>query len=86
MAYILKRQPVRNLGRVIRFALDGEEMVRQLVMTAHDIAHEISVASPVGMRLANAEQDKEFIVPLPGDEFIVVKVLAIQDSLAPAAA
>jgi transcription elongation GreA/GreB family factor len=86
MNYIRNGKTARNLDRTIRFTLDGEELTRRLVLTAHDLAEEISVASPVGVRLANAEAEKEFIIPLPEEQFIVVKVLEVVDSVTPVVA
>jgi transcription elongation GreA/GreB family factor len=79
MVYIKDRKPVENLDRVIRFTVDGEELVRKLVITSHDIANEISVASPVGTRLACAEAGNQYTIPLPpsGDVFLVVNVLEV---------
>lgn len=81
--YITHRGPVTNMDKVIRFELDGTEVVRQLVPVVRQVGQEISIASPVGMRLANANPGQEFVIPRPGtDEFSVVKVLSIEESVA----
>ena len=75
--FTFKGKPVKNMDRVIRFMLDGDEMVKRMVLTVNDRVHEISVASPVGSRLANAEPDNEFVIPIAGPVTIRVKVLSI---------
>jgi len=85
MRYILNHEPVLNLDKVIVFELDGQRLVRRLVMTIHAV-DEISPASPVGYRLANARPGATFEIPQPDpDPCVVVKVLDILDSLAQAA-
>lgn len=86
MMYIRNGKPIANLDRTIRFTLDGEEPTRRLVLTAQDRDAEISVASPVGARLACAEIEKDILIPLPDEQFSVVKVLAITDSVIPVGA
>ena len=78
MTYILGNQPVSNLGKVIEFEYEGAHMVRKLVVTVRVFDQEISVASPVGFRLANAKVDDVFTVTRPDpDGYSVGKVLAI---------
>ncbi len=79
MAYILKRMPVTNLDRVIEFELGGEKFVRRLVMTVHEIGEEISVASPVGLHLANAKPGAVFQINV-ANECSVGKVLSVSGS------
>jgi transcription elongation GreA/GreB family factor len=84
---ILSRQPVANLGKVIAFELDGAQLVRRLVMTVRAIGEEISVASPTGTKLVNAQPGQEFHISVKGtDDYLVVKVLTITESLPQAAA
>jgi len=86
MAYIMKHQPVANLGKRIKFELGGVLLVRCLVLTVHAIGEEVSVASPVGVQLANAQPGDKLEVHQPGDEYLFGKVLSIVDSVAPVAA
>jgi transcription elongation GreA/GreB family factor len=87
MSMTVSRQPVTNLGKVIAFELDGARLVRRLVMTVRAIGEEISIASPTGAKLANAQSGQEFQVSVKGTEdFLVVKVLTIADSIPQAAA
>lgn len=87
MSMIVSRQPVANLGKVIAFELDGAQLVRRLVMTVRAIGEEISVASPTGTKLVNALPGQEFQVSVKGtDDYLVVKVLTIAESLPQAAA
>jgi transcription elongation GreA/GreB family factor len=84
---ILSRQPVANLGKVLVFDLDGARLVRRLVRTVRAIGEEISVASPTGAKLANAQPGQEFHISVKGtDDYLVVKVLTIADSIPQAAA
>jgi transcription elongation GreA/GreB family factor len=74
---VLDRQPaVLNLGRVIRFSLDGQVLERRLVLTSFDRSTEISTASPVGRKISNALPGQSFEVHL-ADGDLVVKVLSI---------
>ena len=87
MPYILGNQPASNLDKVIEFEYQGEHMVRKLVVTVREFGKEISVASPVGFRLANAKVDEVFIVMRPDpDGYLVGKVLSITNSVAQAVA
>jgi transcription elongation GreA/GreB family factor len=91
--FILKHEPVANLDKVITFELEGTRMVRRLVVTVKQFGAEISIASPVGMKLANAKPGDPFTIPSKGtvtrpdpDGYSVGKVLSIADSVAQAAA
>jgi transcription elongation GreA/GreB family factor len=56
-------------------------------MTVKQFGHEISIASPVGMKLANAKSGDQFTITRPdSDGYSVGKVLSIADSVAQAAA
>lgn len=83
MSYILNRQSVANLGALIEFVVDGVQLKRCLVITAAKM-DEISIASPVGVRLANAKAGEQFVIPMkePEPDVIVsvVKVLAASAS------
>jgi transcription elongation GreA/GreB family factor len=82
MPYILNHQPVSNLDKVIEFEYEGMRMVRKLVVTVREFGEEISVASPVGFRLANAKVDEVFTVTRPDpDGYSVGKVLVISESV-----
>lgn len=88
--YVLRGKPVVNLGALIEFVVDGVQLRRRLVITVTKIGEEISVASPVGGRLANAKAGDQFVIPMkePEPDVIVsvVKVLNIESSVAPAVA
>ena len=85
--FILKHEPVVNLDKVITFELEGTRMVRRLVVTVKQFGAEISIASPVGMKLANAKPGDPFTITRPDpDGYSVGKVLSIADSVAQAAA
>ena len=85
--FILKHEPAANLDKVITFELEGTRMVRRLVVTVKQFGAEISIASPVGMKLANAQQGEQFtIIRRDPDGYSVGKVLSIADSVAQAAA
>lgn len=87
MSMILSRQTGTNLGKVIAFELDGARLVRRLVQTVHHIGEEISIASPTGTKLVNALPGQEFQISVKGtDDYLVVKVLTIAESLPQAAA
>jgi len=78
--FILKHEPAANLDKVITFELEGTRMIRRLVVTVKQFGAEISVASPVGMKLANAKPGDPFTITRP-DGYSVGKVLSIADSL-----
>ena len=85
--FSLKREPVANLDKVIEFELEGTRMVRRLVVTVSVFGQEISIASPVGRKLANAKPGDQFTITRPDpDGYSVGKVLSIADSVAQAAA
>ena len=87
MSMILSRQTVTNLGKVIEFELDGARLVRRLVQTVQRIGEEISIASPTGTKLVNAQPGQEFQISVKGtDGYLVGKVLTIVDSVPQAAA
>ncbi len=79
MAFLFKGKPATNLDRRIEFMVDGEKLCRRLVMTANTKASdEISIASPVGTRLANAKVGQQFIIPsVAPDPDVVLSVLSI---------
>jgi len=82
--FILKHKPAANLDKVITFELEGTRMVRRLVVTVKQFGAEISIASPVGMKLANAKPGDPFTITRPDpDGYSVGKVLSIADSVAP---
>ncbi len=75
--YILNRQPVANLNKVIEFDLEGTRMKRTLVMIAMH-PDEISVASPVGNQLANAKPGQALSITVKGEERCLLgSVLAV---------
>ena len=80
--YLLSQQPMTNLFKVIVFEVDGLQMMRRLVPVVHQVGQEISIGSPVGFKLANAEPGQEFTIARPGGEHSVVKVLSIAESVA----
>lgn len=81
--YMLNHQPVTNLDKVIEFELDGMWMRRRLVPVVRQIGEEISIASPVGFTLANAQPGQEFVITRPDpNEYSIVKVLSIAESVA----
>jgi transcription elongation GreA/GreB family factor len=83
--FILKHEPVANLDKFIEFELEGTRMIRRLVVTIKQFGHEISIASPVGLKLANAKPGDEFTITRPDpDGYSVGKVLSIADSVAQA--
>jgi transcription elongation GreA/GreB family factor len=85
--FILKHEPVANLDKFIEFELEGTRMVRRLVVTVKQFGAEISIASPVGMKLANAKPGDPFTITRPDpDGYLVGKVLSICDSVAQAGA
>ena len=87
MPYILSCQSITNLDKVIVFELDGERLIRRLVRTAIRLHEEISVSSPTGSKLANAQPGQKFEVSVKGtDSYLVGKVLEIKDSLTHAGA
>jgi len=84
--FILKHEPVANLDKFIEFELEGTRMVRRLVVTVKQFGREISIASPVGLKLANAKPGDQFTITRPDpDGYSVGKVLSIADSVAQAA-
>ncbi len=63
-----------NVGRLVRFNLDGVELVRRLVNPVNGSANGLSVESPVGRVLSKARVGDRVVVQAPvGD--VVVKVL-----------
>jgi len=89
MAILLRGKPIENLWKQIEFVADGVQLQRRLVVTV-TTKDEISIASPVGMRLANATPGEQFVIPMkaPDPDVIVsvVKVLSGESSVAPAVA
>lgn len=88
MSMILNRQPVvsiSNVGRWIRFDLDGMVMLKKLVEMAFKYDVEISRACPVGHFLETAQPDQVAQVNIKTGECVVVKVLEVLDSLPQAA-
>lgn len=93
--FIVNRKNVTNLDRMIEFELDGARLTRRLVLTA-TCPTEVSIASPVGAQLANAQPGDPLQITLKGEEgYLFGKVLSVggvqlnaltQDSLAQAAA
>ena len=80
---VLKRTPMAmNLGRVIRFDSDGLILERRLVQVTDNCMNEINVESQVGRVLSGAKVGEQYSVSVP-EGVLVVKVLAIMDSLAP---
>ena len=79
MAFLFKGKPAANLDRRIEFELDNEKLVRLLVVTASTKAtDEISIASPVGTRLANAQVGQQFIIPsVAPDPDVILSVVSI---------
>ncbi len=77
--FLFKGKPAENLGKLIEFVVDGERLCRRLVVTANTkAANEISIASPVGTRLANAQVGQQFIIPsIAPDPDVVLSVLSI---------
>jgi len=74
---ILNHQTVTNLDKLIRFTLNGQEMVRRLVITAFK-PEEISLAAPVGWKLANAQPGATFEIPVEDEPSIQYEVLSIE--------
>lgn len=79
MAFLFKGKTAANLDRQIEFMLDGETLLRRLVVTKNlKAADEISIASPVGTRLANARPGEQFVIPSkPPDPDLVLSVVNI---------
>ena len=81
MAILLRGKPIENLWAQIEFVVDGVKLQRRLVITVTKIGKEISVASPVGGRLANAKPGDQFVIqmkaPEPDVVVSVVKVLPV---------
>lgn len=69
---------VSNLGRTIRFVLDGDmELSRRLVSTpVRDPAAEVNALSPVGRALLDAAPGEERVAVSPAGH-TVVKVLEV---------
>jgi transcription elongation GreA/GreB family factor len=67
-----------NLGRVVRFDLDGIRLERRLVdlPVLDDPGSELSVESPVGRALLSAAAGDELVVKAPAGD-VVVKVQAV---------
>lgn len=78
--YLLNQQPVTNLFKIIAFELDGLQITRRLVPMVRQVGQEISIASSVGFRLANATPGQEFTIARPDGESSVVKVLAVTET------
>lgn len=70
-----------NLGKIIRFDLDGLILERQLVQITDCSLNEIHVDSPVGKALAEARAGEQYAVQVP-EGTLVVKVLMVMDSIA----
>ena len=77
--FLFKGKPAANLDRWIEFMVDGEKLTRRLVMTASTKANdEISIASPVGTRLANARPGEQFVITrVAPDPDVMLSVVAI---------
>jgi len=80
MAILLRGKPIENLWAQIEFIADGVQLQRRLVVTVAK-KDEISIASPVGGRLANAKPGDQFVIPMKAPEpdvvVSVVKVLPV---------
>ena len=79
MAILSRGKPIENLWKRIEFVVDGERLCRRLVVTTNSkAADEISVASPVGVRLANAKPGEQFVIPrIAPDPDVKLNVLSI---------
>lgn len=65
-----------NVGRVVRFRLEGVELGLRLVYAVEDVATELNVESPVGRALREAQAGDSLTVRAPGGD-VVVNVLEV---------
>ena len=65
-----------NVGRRIRFTLNGVELELELVYEVRDWTREVNVESPVGRALRNAREGDKNTVMTPGG-VVVVNVLGV---------
>ena len=65
-----------NVGRVVRFKLEGVDLGMRLVHVVEDVATELNVESPVGRALREASAGDSLTVKAPGGN-VVVKVLGV---------
>ena len=70
------RLAASNVGRVVRFRLEGVELGLRLVHAVEDVATELNVESPVGRALRGARVGDSLTVRAPGGN-VVVKVLEV---------
>ena len=76
MAAVQQWARVTNVGRTVRFALEGLELEYRLVYVVEDEATDLNAESPVGRALRDARAGDEVIAKAPvGD--VVVKVLEV---------
>lgn len=68
-----------NVGRLVRFDLEGVRLARRLICRpVEDLETELSVGSPVGRALQRASVGDEVEVTTPGGA-IVVQLLEVSD-------
>jgi len=67
---------LNNVGRVVRFRLEGMEFGLRLVDVVEDVATELNVESPVGRALREAQAGDSLTVRAPGGN-VVVNVLGV---------